>query len=89
MSVTICIEFAGEDFERFINTYNSRESSRVTAGLSTTAYRNQDNANQAVVIGTAPSKEAFTTFVSSPEQQEAMKGAGIQGPPSITFLEEA
>ena len=47
-----------------------------------------DDPNGVVGIGTGPSKEAFFEFMTSPEQQEAMKTATVQGPPDITFLEE-
>jgi hypothetical protein len=59
----------------------------VAAGLEVKAYRDMDDPAGVVVIGTAPSKEAFFGFMSSPEQQEAMKNASVQGPPDCTFLE--
>ena len=57
------------------------------AGLEVKAYRVMDDPNGVVAIGTAPSKEAFFAFMTSPEQQEALKTATVQGPPDLTFLE--
>ena len=87
MSITALIVLKIEDYEKFETAFDSRESERIDAGIAAKSYRDMDDANRAVAIGTAPSKEAFLGFMTSPEQQEAMKNAGIQGPPDVTFLE--
>ena len=87
MSVTVIVALKIEDYGRFEASFAQRESAREAAGLDVKPYRDMDDANRVVVIGTAPSKEAFLGFISTPEQQEAMKNAGIQGPPDMTFLE--
>ena len=76
-----------EDYGKFEALFASRASARAAAGLEVKAYRDMDDANRVVAIGTAPSKEAFMGFMTSPEQQEAMKNGGVQGPPDLTFLE--
>ena len=87
MSVTVIVALKVEDYGKFEALFASRASARAAAGLEVKAYRDMDDANRAVAIGTAPSKEAFMGFMASPEQQEAMKTGGIQGPPDVTFLE--
>ena len=44
------------------------------------AYKNLDNPNNAVAIGTAPSKEAFLAYFATPEQSEQMQSAGVVSP---------
>ena len=76
-----------EDRAKFEEVFASRASARAAAGLEINTYRDIDDPNGIVGIGTGPSKEAFFEFMTTPEQQEAMKNATIQGPPDITFLE--
>ena len=76
-----------EDYAKFEASFANRASARVAAGLEVKAYRVMDDPNGVVAIGTAPSKEAFFAFMTSPEQQEALKTATVQGPPDLTFLE--
>jgi hypothetical protein len=87
MSITVLVALKIEDYERFEASFAHRASARVAAGIEAKSYRDMDDANRVVAIGTAPSKEAFLGFMTSPEQQQAMKNAGIQGPPDVTFLE--
>ena len=87
MSITVVVALKIEDYVRFEASFTQRTNARTEAGLDVKAYRDMDDANRVVVIGTAPSKEAFVGFMTSPEQQQAMQNAGIQGPPDVTFLE--
>ena len=88
MSVTVIVALKIEDYGSFEASFAQRESAREAAGLDVKPYRDMDDANRVVVIGTAPSREAFVGFMTSPEQQQAMQNASIQGPPDVTFLEE-
>ena len=87
MSLTVIARLSIEGWDKFAPSFAGRAEARAAAGLELNAYRNMDDPNQAVVIGTVPSKEALMEFISTPEQQEAMKDAGIQGPPDMAFLE--
>ena len=87
MSITLVAKVKVEDYTKLEATFANRESERVAAGLELKAYRDMDDPTGVVIIGTVPSKEAFLAFMTSPEQQEAMKEATIQGPPDLTFLE--
>ena len=87
MSVTVIVALKIEDYARFEASFAQRESAREAAGLDVKPYRDMDDANRVVVIGTAPSREAFVGFMTSPEQQQAMQNASIQGAPDVSFLE--
>ncbi len=75
------------DRAKFEEVFASREHARAAAGLEIKGHRDIDDPNGVVGIGTGPSKQAFFEFMTSPEQQEAMKAATVQGPPDTTFLE--
>jgi quinol monooxygenase YgiN len=87
MSITVIISHEVEDFQRWKTGFDEHESVRTEAGIDATAYRRADAPNHAYVIATAESKEVFEAFVSNPNLQEAMKNAGVLGPPAFTILE--
>ena len=87
MSITLVARLKVEDRTKLEATFANRKGERVAAGLELKAYRDMDDPTGVVIIGTVQSKEAFLGFMTSPEQQEAMKEATIQGPPDLTFLE--
>lgn len=87
--VTVVIRLEVEDFDRWKVGFDAIEPIRSEAGLSAEAYRVAGAPKQVWVIGTAPSKEAFFSFFSTPEQQERMKAMGVLAPPEVTFLESA
>jgi quinol monooxygenase YgiN len=76
------------NFDDFATAFNAGKDARAEAGINATPFRNIDDPNNACVIGTAPSKEAFQAFFSRPEMQKRMKNSGVLGPPEIKFLEE-
>ena len=84
MSITVVVALKIEDYARFEASFTQRTNARTEAGIDVKAYRDMDDAGRVVVIGTAPSREAFFGFMTSPEQQQAMQNAGIQGPPEVT-----
>ncbi len=88
MSIVVVVKLKVADHAKFQASFANRASARAAAGLEIRVYRDMDDPNGVVGIGTVPSKEAFFEFMTSPEQQEAMKTATVQGPPDITFLEE-
>ena len=89
MSVTVIVSLKVEDFDKWHTAFASMSSKREEAGLLAKAHRNIDDKNNAVVIGTAPSKEVFLGMFTSPETQELQKNAGVLGPPEVKFVEEA
>jgi len=89
MSVTVIVSLKVEDFDKWYSAFSSASGSREEAGIHAKGHRNIDDPNNAVAIGTAPSKEEFLAFFTAPEMQETQKAAGILGPPEVKFLEEA
>jgi hypothetical protein len=87
MSIKIVISFEVESFDKMQSVFNAAENARTEAGIAAEIYRNIDATNNAWVIITAPSREAFTAFFSSPAQRERMRNAGVISPPIVTFLE--
>ena len=87
MSITVVVKLKIGDHAKFEASFANRAGAREAAGLEVKKYQNMDDPNGVVIIGTAPSKEAFFAFMTSPEQQEALKTATVQGPPDLTFLE--
>ena len=90
MSVTVIVSLKVADFDDWKAVFDSLASSPrggwyKRQGLSEFL----DDPNNPIAIGTAPSKETFLAFFTTPEIQEDQKKAGILGPPEITFLEEA
>lgn len=87
MVIKVIIGLKIEDYGKFEKVFNEREAERVAREIDAKMYRVMDDENRVVGIVSAPSKEVFMAFMTSPEQQQAMQNAGIQGPPDITFLE--
>ena len=89
MSLTILIALEVNDFDTWFNVFDASSDARTAAGIVATAYKNIDNPNTAHLIGTAPSRESFIEFFSSPEMQERQKRAVVKAPPVVTFLAQA
>ena len=87
MSIKVIVSFEVEDFGKFKSGFDTGGNTRTEAGIMLEAFKNMDAPNNVWVIGTAPSKEAFTAFFSAPSAQERMKNAGVISPPTTTFLE--
>ena len=89
MSIKVIVSMDVKDFESFSKVFNGEEpkNARESVGLIAQAHKNLDNSSNAVVISTAPSKEAFLGFLTTPEQAERMKSAGVISKPTVTFLE--
>ena len=89
MSVTVIVSLTVADFDGWKTTFDAHEPARVAAGIHAKAYKNRDDEKNAVAFGTAPSKDVFVAFFTTPEMQEIQKNAGVVAPPEIKFLAEA
>ena len=69
MSITVVISAQVSDFDLWKSKFDGLEDQRVAAGINARAYRNPDKPNTSYVIGTAPSKEVFVEFFTSPDRQ--------------------
>ena len=86
MSVTVIVSLKVAEFSKWKAGFDAHAEERAEAGLTAVAHQNIDDQNNAIVIGTAPSKEAFLAFFTTPETQEIQKKAGVLGPPEIKFI---
>ena len=89
MSVTVIVSLKVAEFFQWKAVFDALSKERAEAGLNAVAHQNIDDPNNAIVIGTAPSKEAFLAFFTRPETQEMQKKAGVLGPPEIEFINPA
>ena len=88
MSITVVISAQVSDFDFWRSKFDGLEDQRIAAGINAKAYRNQDEPNTSYVIGTAPSKEIFIEFFTSPDRQAIQDSGVITSQPEIVFLEE-
>ena len=78
-----------EDFATFRNTFDDAEELRRSAGATeSTVYQSVDNANEFTIRNEFPTADAAKAFASSQELRDAMQRAGLQGPPTIWFVNE-
>ncbi|PCJ44940.1 MAG: hypothetical protein COA72_10535 [Candidatus Neomarinimicrobiota bacterium] len=89
MSVTVIVSLKVAEFSKWKAGFDAHAEDRAEAGLNAVAHQNIDDPNNAIVIVTAPSKEAFLAFFTRPETQEMQKKAGVLGPPEIKFINPA
>jgi hypothetical protein len=89
MSITVIISVQVTNFDHWKSKFDGIEASRIEAGIKATAYRDLDDSTKSYVIGTAPSKDIFLAFFSSPKRQDIQDSGVITSAPQITFLEEA
>ncbi|MBN18305.1 MAG: hypothetical protein CL758_02315 [Chloroflexi bacterium] len=90
MSIKVIVSLNIKNFESFSKVFNSEEAknARKKVGLIAKAHKNLDNPTNAVVLGTVTSKENFLGFISTSEQGERMKSAGVISEPTVIFLED-
>jgi len=86
MSIKIIVSFKVEDVDSFLSAFATGVHVRNEAGFTAEAFENMDAPNNVVIIGEAPSKEAFTKFFADPDVQDRMKNAGVNSLPKITLL---
>ncbi len=89
MSVTVIVSLKVAEFSKWKAGFDAHAEDRAEAGLNALAHQNIDDPNNAIVIVTAPSKEAFLAFFTRPETQKMQKKAGVLGPPEIKFINPA
>ena len=88
MSITTIISAQVSNLDQWKSKFDNFEEQRLIARISARAYRKPEDLNASYVIGTAPPKEAFVEFFTSPERLAIQDSGVITSPPEITFLEE-
>ena len=89
MSITVIISVQVTNFDDWKSQFAGIEASPIDAGIKATAYRGLDDSTKSYVISTAPFKDTFLAFFSSPKRQDIQASGVITSTPQITFLEEA
>jgi quinol monooxygenase YgiN len=78
-----------KDFAEWKKVFDSVYDLRASNGeLSDQIYRDASNPNSLTVIFKWDSLENAQQYAQSPELRAAMEQAGVEGPPSIYFLNE-
>ena len=76
-----------KDFANWKKVYDSQAAFRTSSGeLSDEIYHNASDPNQLILVFKWSSVENAQKFAHSPELKAAMEKAGVDGPPTITFL---
>ena len=76
MSITIVVSFEVGGLDKFEPVFDTWRTTRSGACLEAEAYQDIDSPTNVWVIGTAPSREAFSAFLANPASQERLKKAG-------------
>ena len=78
MSIKVIVSLEVKDYENFSNLFNSEGpvTARKEAGIVAEAHKNLDSPTNAVVIGTATSKEDFLTFFNQQHKRNVCKMQG-------------
>lgn len=87
---TMLVQHAVKDFAEWKKVYDSVVDLRASSGeLSDQIYRDASDPNKLTVIFKWDSLENARNYAESPELKAAMERAGVEGPPTIIFLNEA
>jgi hypothetical protein len=75
------------DFDRWKKAFDDHAPARASAGvLAHAVNRSVENPNQVVAFLQAENEGKLRAFIEAPELAEAMKAAGVLGPPHVTFV---
>lgn len=87
---TMLVQHTVKDFAEWKKVYDSVVDLRASNGeLSDQIYRDASDPNKLTVIFKWDSLENARNYAESPELKAAMERAGVEGPPTIIFLNEA
>jgi heme-degrading monooxygenase HmoA len=87
---TMLIQHKVKNFAEWKKGFDSAAELRKSAGeLSTQVYQDASDPNKVTVVNKWDSLEKAQKFAHSPELKAAMEKAGVDGPPSVSFLNEA
>ena len=85
--VTVIVQHEVRDFADWKKIFDTDEPSRAKEGVKLEGlYSSVGNPNDVTMIFTAPDARSFEIMMGDPKRQEAMKEAGVIGPPSVSVL---
>ena len=86
---TMLVQIKVNDFQAWKKVFNASSGLRTSNGeLSHQIYQDSNDPNKLTAIYKWNSLANAQKFAQSPELKAAMMEAGVQGPPSIYFLNE-
>ena len=86
----ILVQHKVKDFAAWKKVYDSQASMRKTGGeLSDQIYHDASDPNKLILVFKWDSVANAQKFAQSPELRAAMEKAGVDGAPTITFLNES
>ena len=87
---SMLIQHKVNDFAAWKKVFDSAAGLRSSSGeLSTQIFQDASDPNSLTIINKWNSLENAQKFAHSPELKAAMEKAGVSGPPTVTFLNEA
>ena len=79
-----------KEYSAWRKVYDTLKGFRISMGqLSEQVYRDADDPHKVAILFTWDAIENAQKYTRAPELRAAMADAGVEGPPSITFLNEA
>lgn len=87
---TVLIQHKVKDFAEWKKVFDSAADMRTSSGeISAQIFRDAGDPNSLTVLNKWDSLENAQKFVHSPDLKAAMEKAGVAGPPTVLFLNEA
>ena len=87
---SMLIQHKVKDFAAWKKIFDSVADLRSAGGeLSAQVFRDASNPDSLTIINKWNSLENAQKFAHSPELKAAMEKAGVEGPPNISFMNEA
>ncbi len=86
----LTIHLKVKDFNTWRTSYNGREQSRVSAGITNgRVFRNAEDQNDLVILQDVTDVAKARTWFGSAEMKTAMEKSGVVGSPNIRFAAAA
>ena len=87
---TVAVRHTAQDFDSWRVVFNEHGTVRKEHGcIGETVLRDEQDPNTILVLTQWPSLKEAHAFASDPSLGEAMKKAGVTGPPRIEFYDGA
>lgn len=87
---TVLIQHKVKDFAEWKKVFDSAADMRTSSGeISAQIFRDAGDPNSLTVLNKWDSLENAQKFVHSPDLMAATEKAGVAGPPTVLFLNEA
>ena len=86
----IMVQHHVRDYDAWKKVFDEHRAVREKHGATGhLVYRGAEDRNAVTILNHFPSRQRAESFAADPSLKEAMERAGVDGVPTITFLEEA